>query len=104
MNALDMLRLIEITRENSFQSAGEYVAKLLHDGIDEAIKLGRPWVTIHTPIWCLEALRKEADSRGFNFREQPHSAYFQIREVTMSVKTEISEQYDYELAVKGGKV
>lgn len=104
MNALDMLRLSEITREGNYQSAERYVAQLLDSGIDEAIKLGRPWVTIHAPIWCSDRLRLEANRRGFNFRKQAAPAYIQIREYTMSVKTEISEQYDYELGVKEGKV
>lgn len=97
MNALEMLRLVEQTCAGNFKTAEVYVAKLLDDGIHEAIQLGRPWVTIHVPLWCSNALRKEADNRGFSFREEPYTLNFQIREITMAVKPEVTAQHHAEL-------
>jgi hypothetical protein len=102
ISSLTMLRLIEMNRKDS-SSVDTYVAGLLQRGIDDAIAMTRPWVVIHAPLWCLELLRKRADEWGFNFKADYSNHATYIKEVIMTVKSEITKQHLEDLAAPVGR-
>jgi hypothetical protein len=101
INSLEFLRLVDM---NQGQDQDVYASGLISSAIDESIRMCRPWVIFHAPMWCLDTLKKQAHSLGFDLRVDPHNLSAGIREVTLYVKPEVCTQHQEERLLKTGPV
>ena len=96
INSLEFLRLVDLNRDKNFAECEVYGEQLLYAAIDESIKMGRPWVTFHAPLWCLDMLQRKASAVGFTFKVNYGDFTTDIKEVTLHANPNIIEQHQKE--------